>query len=163
MDLDTKEVKAIEAVIHTESVNTNQKSRDKDLRSSNFFNVEKHPIMKYKMKSYKKTGDQYTAIGELTLLGVTKEITLVGSFNGVAIDNRGNTRASFSGEGIINRRDFGMKYNKIMDNGGLKRFKDDVKEVASGYECGIVIEGFSNLNKGDKIICYKTVEKKRTI
>ena len=46
MDLDTKEVKAIEAVIHTESVNTNQKKRDKDLRSSNFFNVEKHPIMK---------------------------------------------------------------------------------------------------------------------
>jgi len=45
----------------------------------------------------------------------------------------------------------------------LKRFKEDVKEVASGYECGIVIEGFNNLNKGDIIICYKTVEKKRAL
>lgn len=75
--------------------------------------------MTFALKSYKKTGDQYTARGDLNLLGVTKDITLVGSFNGVAQDPWGNTRAGFSAEGTINRKDFGMKFNKLLDNGGL--------------------------------------------
>ncbi len=119
MDPDTKVVKAIEAVIKTNSLNTNHKKRDKHLRNKDFFNVEKHPNMKFKMKSYKKTGSQYTMIGDLTLLGITKEITLVGSFNGVANDPWGNTRAGFSGEGTINRKDFGMNWSKPLDSGGL--------------------------------------------
>ena len=75
--------------------------------------------MKFKMKSFQKKGDQYTAIGDLTLLGVTKEITLLGTFNGVVNDPWGNTRAGFSGEGTINRKDFGLNWSKIMDSGGL--------------------------------------------
>ena len=75
--------------------------------------------MTYKMKSYKKTGDTYTALGDLTLRGVTKEITLAGTFNGVAKDPWGNTRAGFTGEGTINRKDFGMKFSATLDSGGL--------------------------------------------
>ena len=78
------------------------------------------------MKSYKKTGDSYTALGDLTLRGVTKEITLVGTFNGVAKDPWGNTRAGFTAEGTINRKDFGMKFSKMLDNGGLM-VGDEVK------------------------------------
>ena len=75
MDPEAKKVKAIEAVIQTKSVTTDHEKRDDHLRSPDFFDVEKHPTMKYKVKSYKKTGDAYTAVGELTLLGVTKEVT----------------------------------------------------------------------------------------
>jgi polyisoprenoid-binding protein YceI len=119
MDLDTKEFKEIEAVIQTSSVNTNNKKRDDHLRSPDFFNVEKHPTMTFKMKSYTKSGDQYTAIGDLTLLGVTKEISLTGTYNGAVVDPGGNTRVGFTGEGTINRKDFGMQWTKTMDKGGL--------------------------------------------
>lgn len=119
MDPETKEVKAIEATIQTESVNTNQKKRDEHLRSPDFFNVQKFPTMTYKMKRYTKTGETYTAVGDLTLLGVTKEITLVGTLNGVVTDGMGNIRAGFTVEGTINRKDFGMVWTKLLDNGGV--------------------------------------------
>jgi polyisoprenoid-binding protein YceI len=121
MDPDAKVVKAIEATINTASLTTNQQKRDGHLRGADFFNVEKFPAMTYKMKSYLKTGhgDEYAATGDLTLLGVTKEIVLVGTFNGVAKDPWGNVRAGFAAEGKINRKDFGMNWSKTLDNGGL--------------------------------------------
>ncbi|MGD9850175.1 MAG: YceI family protein [Nitrospirales bacterium] len=119
MDPEAMEFKAIEATIQTESVTTDHQKRDDHLRSPDFFDVKAFPTMIYKMKSYKKTGDSYTAVGDLTLLGVTKEITLMGSFNGVAQDPWGNTRAGFTAEGTVNRKDFGMKFSKLLDNGGL--------------------------------------------
>lgn len=119
MDPDTGTMKAIEAVIKTDSVFTDHQKRDTHLRSPDFFDVQAFPTMTYKMKSYQKTGDTYTAKGELTLLGVTKEITLRGAFNGVTKDPWGNMRAGFSGKGTVNRKDFGMKFSKMLDNGGL--------------------------------------------
>jgi polyisoprenoid-binding protein YceI len=118
MDPDKKEFKSIEAVVQMASVNTNHKKRDEHLRSGDFFNVEKFPTMTFKMKSYTKNGDQYAAVGDLTLLGVTKEITLTGTFNGTVADPFGGTRAGFSGEGTLNRKDFGLVWNKLLDNGG---------------------------------------------
>ena len=120
MDPDGKTVRTIEAVIKTVSVDTNHQKRDTHLRSPDFFNVEKYPTMTYKMTSYEKQGDQYVAIGDLTLLGVTRPIVLTGTFNGVLPkDPMGNTRAGFSAEGKINRKDFGINWNKALDNGGL--------------------------------------------
>jgi polyisoprenoid-binding protein YceI len=119
MDPEAKEVKAIETTINTQSVFTDHPKRDEHLRSPDFFNVEKFPIMTYKMKSYQKTGDTYSAIGDLTLLGVTKEITLVGTFNGTTQDPWGNTRAGFTAEGTLNRQDFGMTFSQTLDSGGL--------------------------------------------
>lgn len=119
MDPDAGTVKAIEAVIKTASVTTNHEKRDTHLRTPDFFDVEKYPTMTYKMKSYKKNGDGYSAVGDLTLHGVTKEVTLVGNFNGVTKDPWGNTRAGFTAEGKLNRKDFGMVWNKALDSGGL--------------------------------------------
>ena len=119
MDAEKQEFKTIEAVIQTASVNTDHQKRDDHLRSADFFDVKTFPTMTYTMKNYTKSGDQYTAIGDFTLLGVTKEITLVGTFNGVAEDPWGNTRAGFTAEGKLNRKDFGMKFSKLLDNGGL--------------------------------------------
>ncbi|MEP7153137.1 MAG: YceI family protein [Nitrospira sp.] len=119
MDPDAGTVKSIEATIKTASVTTNQEKRDTHLRNPDFFDVEKYPTMAYKMKTYKKSGDGYTAIGDLTLHGVTKEMTLTGNINGVTKDPWGNTRAGFTAEGKVNRKDFGMVWNKALDSGGL--------------------------------------------
>jgi polyisoprenoid-binding protein YceI len=119
MDPEAKTVKTIEAVVKTSSVSTNHQKRDGHLKSADFFDVEKYPTMTYKLKSYSKNGEGYTAIGDLTLRGVTKEITLAGNFNGTTQDPWGYTRAGFTAEGKINRKDFGINWSKALDNGGL--------------------------------------------
>ncbi|HEY6974051.1 MAG TPA: YceI family protein [Nitrospiraceae bacterium] len=133
MDAETGTVTAIEATIKTASVSTIHEKRDAHLRNPDFFDVEKHPTMSYKMKSYKKTGETYTAIGDLTLRGVTKEITLTGNFNGTTKDPLGNTRAGFNAEGKLNRKDFGMIWNKTLDSGGL--VVGDEVQIRLDIEC----------------------------
>lgn len=119
MDADAKTLKTIEATIKAESINTNHDKRDGHLRNPDFLDVKQFPTMTYRMTQYQKQGDVYTIIGELTLRGVTKEVTLSTTFNGVTKDPWGNTRAGFSADGTINRKDFGMVWNKVLDNGGL--------------------------------------------
>ncbi len=119
MDPDAAVVKTIQATINTASVNTNHEKRDGHLRGPDFFDVEKFPTITYKLKSYLKNGDGYAAVGDLTLRGVTKELVLIGAFNGVTKDPWGNVRAGFMAEGKLNRKDFGMVWNKTLDNGGL--------------------------------------------
>lgn len=133
MDPDAKQFKTIKAVIQTKSINTDHEKRDNHLRSPDFFDAEQYPTMTYTMKSYTKSGETYTAVGDLTLRGVTKEITLVGSFHGAIKDPWGNTRAGFTAEGTINRQDFGMKFSKTLDNGGLM-VGDEVK-IKLEIEC----------------------------
>lgn len=119
MDPEAGTVKAIEATIKTASVNTNHQKRDAHLRNPDFFDVENHPLMTYRMKRYTKTADGYQAVGDLTLRGVTREITLTGDFNGVAKDPSGSIRAGFNAEGKLNRKDFGMIWSKALDGGGF--------------------------------------------
>ncbi|HZX49402.1 MAG TPA: YceI family protein [Nitrospirota bacterium] len=119
MDPDGLKIKAIEAVINTASVNTMHEKRDGHLKNEDFFNVEKYPTMTYKMKYSRKEGDNIIAIGDLTMLGVTREVTLTGKFNGLAKDPYGNTRAGFTAEGKLNRKDFGMNWSKLLDSGGM--------------------------------------------
>jgi len=135
IDMDTEAgiVKAIEATIKTASVNTVHEKRDAHLRNPDFFDVEKYPTMGYRMKSYKKTDEGYAAIGDLTLRGVTKEITLTGNFNGTTKDPWGNTRAGFNAEGKLNRKDFGMVWNKTLDSGGL--VVGDEVQIRLDIEC----------------------------
>ena len=85
------------------------------------------------MKSYKKTADGYTAVGDLTLHGVTKEVTLAGHYNGATKDPWGNMRAGFSAEGKLNRKDFGLVWNKTLDSGGL--IVGDEVQIRLDIEC----------------------------
>lgn len=119
MDPEAETVKAIEATIKTASINTNHEKRDAHLRNADFFDVAKYPTMTYRVRDYKKTSEGYQAVGELTLRGITKDITLTGNFNGVAKDPSGKTRAGFNAEGKLNRKDFGMVWSKTLDGGGL--------------------------------------------
>ena len=119
MDADAKTFKTIEATIKAESINTNHEKRDAHLRNADFLDVKQFPTMTYKMKSSQKDGETYKVVGQLTLRGVTKDVVLTGTFNGVTKDPWGNTRAGFTADGTLNRKDFGMIWNKTLDNGGL--------------------------------------------
>jgi polyisoprenoid-binding protein YceI len=119
MDAEVGTVKAIEVTIKAGSVNTNHEKRDTHIRNVDFLDVEHYPTITFKMKSYKKAAEGFLAVGDLTLHGVTKEVTLAGQYNGSTKDPWGNTRAGFSAEGKLNRKDFGMVWNKTLDSGGL--------------------------------------------
>jgi len=133
MDAEAGTVKAIEATIKAGSVNTNHEKRDAHLRNADFLDVEHYPTITFKMKNYKKTAEGFTAVGDLTLHGVTKEITLAGQYNGTTKDPWGNTRAGFSAEGKLNRKDFGMVWNKTLDGGGL--VVGDEVQIRLDVEC----------------------------
>ena len=133
MDAEAGTVTAIEATIKAGSVNTNHEKRDTHIRNADFLDVEQYPTMTFKMKSYKKTAESFTAVGDFTLHGATKEITLVGRYNGTTKDPWGNTRAGFSAEGKLNRKDFGMVWNKTLDSGGL--IVGDEVQIRLDIEC----------------------------
>ena len=106
--------------ITVKSIDTDNEERDMHLRSADFFDVEKYPKITFKSKSMKKVGEnQYELIGNLTLHGVTKEVILDIKYGGTIKDPYGNVKAGFKITGLINRTDFGLKYNSIMDTGGM--------------------------------------------
>jgi len=107
------------------SVDTDNTRRDADLKSPNFFDVEKYPDMTFKSTSLIKKDDKnFILKGNLTLHGVTKPVSFNMQFNGVIKDPWGNTRSAFKVTGNLNRFDYGLKYNSVMDNGGLVVGKD---------------------------------------
>lgn len=133
MDADTGVVTAVEATIKAASVNTNHEKRDTHIRNADFLDVEHYPTMAFKMKSYKKTAENFVMVGDFTLRGVTKEVTLAGRYNGATKDPWGNTRAGFSAEGKLNRKDFSMVWSKTLDNGGL--VVGDEVQIRLDIEC----------------------------
>jgi polyisoprenoid-binding protein YceI len=133
MDAEAGTVSAIEATIKAGSVNTNHEKPETHIRNADFLDVDHFPTMIFKMKSYTKTAESFTAIGDFTLRGVTKDVTLVGRYNGATKDPWGNTRAGFSAEGKLNRKDFGLIWNKTLDSGGL--VVGDEVQIRLDIEC----------------------------
>jgi len=106
--------------VYVASINTDNARRDADLKSSNFLEIDKYPEMTFKSTTLvKKDAKHYILKGNLTLRGVTKPVSFNLQFNGTIKDPWGNTRAAFKVTGKINRFDYGLKYNSVMDNGGL--------------------------------------------
>lgn len=111
---------SIETVIQVNSISTDDEKRDEHLRSTDFFDVEKYPTITFKSNEIKETGDnQFVAIGDLTIHGVTKEIELPFTIIGKITDPWGNVRLGVESNLTINRKDYGLTWNKVMDNGGL--------------------------------------------
>jgi polyisoprenoid-binding protein YceI len=110
-----------EVEIDVTSVETHVQQRDDHLRSGDFFEVEKHPKMTFKSTSVaEKPGNHLAITGNLSLRGVTKEVVLNVERAGiVAKDPWGKRRAGFTATTTINRKDFGVSFNQIMDQGGL--------------------------------------------
>ncbi len=106
--------------IQTNSIDTNAEQRDKHLRSADFFDVEKYPLISFKTtKVLEKTPDGAKMQGLLTMHGVEKPITFDVKINGAGKDPWGNTRASFTVTTTINREDFGLKWNETLETGKL--------------------------------------------
>jgi len=119
LDPKTGAVSAAKAVIETASVDTDHEKRDGHLKSEDFFNVEKFPAMTFTGKVFKQVDGGTEITGDFTLLGVTKPLTLKAKFLGAGADPWGNTRAGLTATGRIDRKDFGMDFNKVLDTGGL--------------------------------------------
>lgn len=110
----------INFMIDVKSVDTDNAKRDEHLRGADFFETEKYPKMTFVSTSVAKTGTgKYNLKGNLTLHGVTKEITLAMTYGGTTKDPWGNTKAGLKVTGVINRTDFGLKYNSVLEAGSL--------------------------------------------
>lgn len=108
------------ATIKTASINTDNEGRDKHLRSDDFFNADTYPAITFKSTSFEKTGaDSYVIKGDLTIRDVTKPVTLAARYTGQAKDPRGNIKVGFKATTSINRFDYGVKWNKAIEAGGL--------------------------------------------
>ena len=115
----------IEFSADVNSINTDNEGRDKHLKSDDFFNAEKFPKITFVGKSFKKIGDKnYKLVGNFTIRDVTKEITLDVVYNGSVKDPWGNTKAGFKIKGEINRFDYNLKWNALMEAGGAVVSKD---------------------------------------
>ena len=110
----------INFTIDVSSIDTENAKRDGHLKSADFFDVEKYPSITFASKSLTKVkGNKYKMTGDFTMMGVTKEIELDVKYNGTIKDPWGNTRAGFKITGSIERALWNLKYNSVMDNGGL--------------------------------------------
>ncbi len=116
IDPEHPEASSVDITIQAASIRTHNAQRDNDLRSSNFLEIDKYPTMHFKSTEIKPTGqDRYTVTGDLTIKGNTRPVTLsvvkYGEFN----DPNMGHRIGYSAEGKINRKDFGMTFNAMLD------------------------------------------------
>jgi polyisoprenoid-binding protein YceI len=120
VDLNDKNItqSKVNAIIDVASVDTHVPDRDKDLRSAEFFDVEKYPTMEFKSKRIVQGGDKLQLVGDLTLHGTTRELTLdVDTPTSELTDNSGNRRRGFSASTTINRKDFGVVWSHNLKSG----------------------------------------------
>ena len=117
----------VTAAIETDSVFTNEEGRDNHLKSADFFDVENHKTMTFDSTGFKKVDDDtYKLTGQLTIKGISKEVTLDVEFGGTNKDPWGNEKAGFSFTGKINRKDWGLNWNAALETGGVL-VSDEVK------------------------------------
>lgn len=101
------------------SVSTGNEQRDGHLKSGDFFDVEKFPEITFVATSYTKGSDEDVLEGNLTIKGVTNKVKLEVEYGGVQQDPWGNTKAGFTLNGKINRKDFGLNWNATLESGGV--------------------------------------------
>jgi polyisoprenoid-binding protein YceI len=120
------EMSSVAFTIKTASISTHNADRDKHLQSPDFFDAAKCPEISFKSSKITPTGkDKYDVAGTLTMRCVAKEVTLPVTFTGMVNDPWGNERAGFEIMTKLNRKDYGINWNKALDAGGFV-LADDV-------------------------------------
>ncbi len=110
---------SVTAIIDASSINTNEPGRDQHLKSADFFDVAKYPTMSFKSTKVEADGNTFKIIGDLTMHGITKPITLTAETLPPPIkDPYGNLRTGTEATARVNRKDFGLAFDKNLDNGG---------------------------------------------
>jgi polyisoprenoid-binding protein YceI len=132
IDADFKNLDAssVELTIQAASIDTKNEKRDGHLRSPDFFDVEKYPEITFKSSKITKVDDDTFAVaGTLTMRGVSKEITLMVDFLG-EMTAMGSTRAGYELGTTLNRKDYGVSWNRALDAGGFLLSDDVEVEIA---------------------------------
>lgn len=99
------------------SIDTGVGQRDDHLRSADFFDVAKHPKMELKSVSIKGSPEAFKLEGDLTIKGVTKRVVFEGKYQGAVTDGFGNRKVAFQAKTKINRKDFGLTWNNVVEAG----------------------------------------------
>ncbi len=111
---------SVDVHIETASIDTGVADRDGHLKSADFLDVEKFPEITFKSKRVEKLSDTHLRVtGDLAVHGVTKEVPLEVELGGVGKDPWGNTRAGFTAKTHIDRKEFGLSWNQVLEAGGL--------------------------------------------
>jgi len=118
----------VQVEIETASINTNNEKRDNHLRSADFFDAEKNPTITFVSKTIDVKDNKGTMTGDLTMHGVTRPITLAVEVGGIGKMGQG-TIAGFTASGKIDRKDYGLTWNKTLDQGGTMLGDDVTLEI----------------------------------
>ncbi len=110
---------SLQASVKTASFDSGDANRDAHVRGPDFFDVDTYPEMTFRATGIRGEGEDFILTGDLTIRGVTRPVELEVEFTGVAVDPFGATRAGFSAEAEISRKDFGLTWNVALEAGGL--------------------------------------------
>ncbi len=122
LDLDPADLakSSVDIQIDAASIDTGTPDRDNHLRSPDFFDVAKYPQLTFKSKRVERKGDtEYKVTGDLTIRDTTREVVLDVEFGGTGKDPWGNQRLGFTASARIDRKDFGLKWNQVLEAGGV--------------------------------------------
>jgi polyisoprenoid-binding protein YceI len=110
----------VDATVRIESIDTGNEKRDDHLRSPDFFDAPNHPEMRFTSTEITNVnGNTFQMKGDLTIRGTTKPVVFETELIGTAVDNEGRQRAGFTAATTINRKDFGLTWNRVTEAGGL--------------------------------------------
>ena len=127
----------VEVTMQAESLDTRTGERDAHLRSPDFLDVDRYPVITFRSTSVRGTKERFQVTGDLTIRDITKPITLDVEFGGEGKDPWGGTRASFSAHGKFDRRDYGLTWNVALETGGILVSN----EVKINIEAQAVLQG----------------------
>ena len=114
--------------IDVASVTTGNADRDVHLKGADFFNAEAHPKITYKSTGAKLDGDNLVLTGDLTIAGTSHPVEVTWEFGGVIKDPWGNLKGGFEGSATLNRKDWGLVWNAVLETGGVM-VSDKIKLV----------------------------------
>jgi polyisoprenoid-binding protein YceI len=107
----------VQASIDANSIDTGVGQRDDHLRSADFFNVKENPNLEFKSTSISGSPEKFKLVGDLTIRGVTRKVTLDSKYFGTVVDGYGNEKVVIQGKTKINRKDFGLTWNNAVEAG----------------------------------------------
>ena len=134
---------SVDASAVTASISTDNEKRDGHLRSADFFDAEKYPALTFKSTKVTANGkNKYKIAGDLTMRGVTKPVVFDAEFLGAGATGMG-TKAGFAATAVVNRKDFGINWNKALDNGGV--ILGEEVTISLNIEANQVVEEAANI------------------